>query len=252
MKKILLGLFLVFLPNSVYSLEQIISIGGGIQYSRAELNRSYYYEYKNTDLNANKSCSTIFRYFDTNTSSSLDGNNINIEYQVRLNVLSLGVGYSYSKTNISMRYDGVETSGNSYLAGNEWKPCSSDSSFGGNAEISYISNNPYFLITFTAYENRYLALRLGSTLGVDIVRAGGNNYTNLNASLLADGEINITKKFLIFSRASLVGVKKNVVVSYPELQIDSSYLDTKIHYNQLKITPMKDLLKLNFGIRYKL
>ncbi|MCL2567321.1 MAG: hypothetical protein FWE18_04430 [Alphaproteobacteria bacterium] len=254
MKKLALILGMCLISFNLFAFEHVIGISGGLVSSKSDVNHSLTAEYDNICFYepTNTICQPSFPEQVVNTTDPRiqntfrnisdnihrnNGYNFNLEYQARTtlfdipNFLTLGLGLETSKTNIKPNYLDLNS-------------------------INYKINTPYVLAMLTIYQNKSFAFRGGLTGGQDFIKADSNTYKNAAFNMLIDCEYIISNHLMLFGRgATQLNKGKDIVYNARSDQTVGNGVNNGnpvILDNKIAVSPQESLLKLNFGVRYKI
>ncbi|MDR0483786.1 MAG: hypothetical protein LBH40_00710 [Alphaproteobacteria bacterium] len=229
MKKLLLIIALVLLSFNTYAIEidNVIGVSGYYGSYKSTMSHTQNATIKNPD----PSKPNISEFFVDSTKVSNNGYTLGLEYQARFDkMFALGFGFQNNKiNNISFNEDSE-----SYI---------------------YNSNNIYAVATISPYKNKYISVSLGVQLGVDLNKFDNQNSTNVTFSPLADLEINLSNKIMLFSRflyypndrgsfTKNVDYNTNILSKYDVVELGD--------LNSINVVPNANNYDLKIGIRYKI
>ncbi|MDR2008040.1 MAG: hypothetical protein LBQ34_03595 [Alphaproteobacteria bacterium] len=254
MKKLVLVFAFSLFSVHLFAIEHVIGISGGFISSKSNVDHTLTASYVNKCYNATPStegCNTSngqqVNTTDpriTNTFFSIgdnfhrnNGYNFNLEYQARMdifdihNFLILGLGVENSKTTINPNYLDLDN-------------------------IDYKINTPYAIATLTLYQQKSVAIRWGFTVGHDFINYSSNTAGNTSANMLVDCEYVLSDHFLLFGRGSTQITKgKDIIINGKNDQVVgnvNSNTNVDILSNKITVHPQESLVKINFGVRYKI
>ncbi|MDR0484782.1 MAG: hypothetical protein LBH40_05855 [Alphaproteobacteria bacterium] len=239
MKKLLIIIGISLVSINSYALEHVVGVSAGYNFQNAELKHHITNRYLNPNPDDENSPTYITKGFNNKSSAFNQGTNFDIEYQLRARFLTIGVGYSNSKTELNFNYYDIE-------------------------KFNYTNNIPYLIIMFSAIDSKYVAIKLGATIGVNLVKtdfdnldSSNNGYNNYYNSFLIDSEFKVYKNLMLFTRASYVVTRtdiyyKNSNIIFGGANDTSIYPGAEITSNHIIFDPQTQLFKINFGIRYKI
>ncbi len=240
MKRLLLSSIITLISFNLSAIEHVIGFSGGWNLQKSKLRHTITNRYNNpsyvppppNEIDGPDKPFSISKFFVNDSTSSSTGKNFDIEYQLRANFLTLGFGYANNKASIKTNYQNIE-------------------------DIEYNTNTPYFLLMLSPFDNKYVGLGFGFTLGTETISNNYESNTRFHNSFLVDLEYKVTNHIMIFSRASYLLTKGKDYYLETNLIFDDAnnsviYEDVSITNNHLTITPIKNLYKINFGIRYKI
>ncbi len=233
MKRLLLSSIITLMSFNLSAVEHVIGVGGFYGNNKTKLRHSSIIDYENPNFDPNKPIDNTnkerLKYALTDDiSNNNSGYNLNLEYQFRSDIFAVGFGFDNNKVYVKPNYQNLDN-------------------------INYTVNTPYLMAMISPYSNKYFSIWLGLSLGTGFLKALSENKTQFNSTLFIDGEYNINKKFMLFSRFSLSVTEKYNLTYDTDLHIENiPFKNPRELYNWLNITPQNNYVKINLGVRYKI
>lgn len=232
MKKLFLIIFLSLISFNLNAFEQVIggSVGYGIAFSKG----NHYQTNKYVDKSTTDPRPDITLTWDKEEKNIDNGYNFDVEYQIRAEnngFWVLGIGFKSEVISINSSYKIIEGD-------------------------KLTTQNPYIIGLATFYEGKDLSLRIGASVGQAMNKVGNITYDNITADMIFDAEYSLSSNFMFFSRINIAIASGKSVQYSTNLMIDESVEATgreiEILDNHIKMNAKDQLMRLNFGIRYRI